>query len=191
MQNEAVAATLDAAKVFQQLNIPYFVGGSLATAIHGVARATMDVDLIADLALEQLDPLVTGLSPTFYVDDEMIREAILRQSSFNLIHRETFFKVDVFVRSNRPFDQAQFARRKAYPLAPDASETAYFASPEDNILAKLDWYRLGGEVSDRQWRDILNVIEIQGERLDQAYLREWATRLNLTVLLERALQEAK
>lgn len=84
----------------------------------------------------------------------MIQEAVLRQSSFNLIHRETFFKVDVFVRSTEPFDQAQFSRRKAYPLSPDAQETAYFATPEDNILAKLHWYRLGGEVSDRQWNDV-------------------------------------
>lgn len=119
MLNDALTATLDAVKIFQAFNIPYFIGGSLATAIHGVARATMDVDMIAELSLEQAPALSEALSFTFYMDDEMIQEAVLRQSSFNLIHRETFFKVDVFVRSNKPFDQAQFSRRRAYPLALD------------------------------------------------------------------------
>jgi len=190
MLNDALTATLDAVKIFQALDIPYFIGGSLATAVHGVARATMDVDMIAELSLEQVQALTEGLSFAFYVDDEMIQEAILHQSSFNLIHKETFFKVDVFARSNKPFDQAQFTRRRAYPLGPDSHETAYFATPEDNILAKLDWYRLGGEVSDRQWNDILNVIKIQGDRLDQAYLHQWATQLNLAKLLDRVLAQA-
>lgn len=190
MLNDALTATLDAVKIFQAFNIPYFIGGSLATALHGVARATMDVDVIADLAVVHVQALSEELSGAFYVDDEMIQEAVLRQSSFNLIHRETFFKVDVFVRSTEPFDQAQFSRRKAYPLSPDAQETAYFATPEDNILAKLHWYRLGGEVSDRQWNDILNVIKVQADRLDYAYLRQWATKLNVENVFERALAQS-
>jgi hypothetical protein len=175
--------------VFEALEIPYFIGGSLATAVHGVARATMDVDLIADMLLEHVEPFIHALGETFFADDEMIKTAILQRSSFNIIHKETMFKVDVFVGKKRPFDRSQFTRRATYSLATNPERTAYFASPEDNILTKLEWYQHGGGVSDRQWHDILSVIQIQGDRLDRPYLDHWAARLGVDALLERAFTE--
>lgn len=151
----------------------------------------MDVELVADMRIEQADTLAQMLGDDFYTDVEMISNAIIHQHSFNVIHQETMFKVDVFLRKPRPFDQAQFERRRKYVLAEDPERAAYFATPGDNMLAKLEWYRLGGEVSDRQWGDVLNVLKIQGERLDRAYLREWAAELSVVDLLEKAFQEAQ
>jgi hypothetical protein len=190
MLTEPIAVTMKVVDVLETLGIPYFIGGSMATAVHGVARATMDVDLVADLESRQIGPLIVSLGEDFFADEQMIRSAVKRGISFNLIHKATMFKVDIFPSKNRPFEQSQFKRRVAYTLADDLEETAYVASPEDNILAKLEWYRLGGEISDRQWQDILNVIKIQGDRLDQVYLEKWADKLEVGDLLQRALDES-
>ena len=150
----------------------------------------MDVDLIAGLRLEHVESLVQMLGEAFYMDAGAIREAIRHRRSFNVIHLETMFKVDVFVRKQRPFDQAQFERRLLQTLTTDPERVVYVASAEDTILTKLEWYRMGGEISDRQWNDVLNVIKIQGEQLDRDYLRRWAAQLGIADLLERALGQA-
>ena len=191
MLSEPVAVTLSVIEALEALDVPYLIGGSLASAIHGVARATVDTDLVADLRPEHAAPLAQALSDAFYVDVESIQDAIRRRSSFNVIHLETMFKVDVFARKRRPFDRAQFERRAAQVVATDPERTAYVASPEDTVLTKLEWYRMGGEVSDRQWRDVLGVLKVQGERLDPAYLRWWATALEVADLLEKALIAAE
>jgi len=191
MLPEPIAVTLQVIEALEALGVPYLIGGSLASAIYGVARATVDTDLVADLRLEHAEPLARALSDAFYVDVESIRDAIRRRSSFNVIHLETMFKVDIFIPKQRPFDQAQFQRRVAQVVTTDPERTAYVASPEDIVLAKLEWYRMGGEVSDRQWRDVLGVLRVQGERLDLAYLRHWAAALGISDLLERALSVAK
>jgi hypothetical protein len=150
----------------------------------------MDADIIADLHPEHIDGFVAALSTSFYVDDEMIRDAVDRHSSFNIIHAESFFKVDIFIPKAREFDRQELARRVASAITADAQTTAYVISPEDSVLAKLDWYRMGGELSDRQWRDILDVMKMQAGRLDLAYMRRLAESLKVLDLLERAIREA-
>lgn len=190
MLSEPIAVTFTVIEALEALGVPYLIGGSLASAVHGTVRATMDVDLVADLQMQHAEPLAKALQNEFYVDVETVRDAILRRDSFNAIHLETMFKVDIFVLKSRAFDQEQFKRRTEQILAADPERTAFVATAEDTILAKLEWYAKGGEVSDRQWQDVLGIIEVQGDALDLAYLEEWAAELGLAELLERALEEA-
>jgi hypothetical protein len=190
MQNEPVEVTLKVTGVFERLGVPYLIGGSLASTLHGMVRTTQDSDIVAEMRLEHLQPFVAALQAEFYMDDELIAEAIRRNTGFNLIHRETFFKVDVFIPRPRPFLQAQLARAQRQTFAFETEISAKFASPEDTILSKLEWYRLGGEVSERQWRDILGVLKTRAGELDLAYLQTWAGELNIGDLLERALGDA-
>ncbi len=190
MQGEATRITLFVTQTLESLDIPYAVGGSLASSLHGVMRSTLDVDIVADMRIEHIQPLVAALSKEFYADDEMMKDAIEHQSSFNLIHYETAFKVDIFIRKSRAFDQMQLERRRTSIITTDPEQSVYVTSPEDIILSKLEWYRMGGEVSDRQWRDILGVLKTRSEQLDLVYLRKWAKELKVEDLLERALKEA-
>lgn len=187
MLPEPIAVTLQVADALESLGVPYFIGGSLASAIHGISRATMDVDIVADLQTEHVEPLLQLLTDAFFVDDESLRQAVREHGSCNIIHRETMFKVDIFIRKTRSFDQSQLDRRERQSLATEPERFAYVASAEDLILAKLEWYRLGGEVSERQWRDVQNILKVQGDRLDAAYLRKWASQLEVLDLLERIL----
>jgi len=189
VQGETSQITLLVTQTLEQLDIRYAVGGSLASSLHGVMRSTLDVDIVADMRLEHIQPLVAALSKDFYADDEMMRSAIEHQSSFNLIHYETAFKVDIFIRKSRAFDQMQLERRRSSVIATDPEQSVYITSPEDTILAKLEWFRMGGEVSDRQWRDILGVLKTREGALDMDYLRKWAGELKVTDLFERALKE--
>lgn len=191
MLPESINVLLLVVEVLERLHIPYLVGGSMASALYGVARSTLDADMVADIREEQVGALVTALGKAFYADDEMIRGAIQRRSSFNLIHLQTMFKVDVFIRKERPFDRAQFKRRIEQILVADPEQKAFMCSAEDIVLAKLEWYRLGNEISDRQWRDILGVLKVQAGTLDIDYLRKWAAELNVADLLERALKESE
>jgi hypothetical protein len=190
MQGDSTHATLLVTKTLERLGIPYAVGGSLASSVHGVMRSTLDVDIVADMRLEHIQPLVAALSKDFYADDEMMRDAIEHQSGFNLIHYETAFKVDIFIRKSRAFDQMQLERRRMSVITTDPEQSVYVTSPEDIILSKLEWYRMGGEVSERQWRDILGVLKTRAGALDIDYLRKWGIELKVSDLLERALAES-
>jgi hypothetical protein len=191
MQNEPIEVTLKVTHLLEKLGVPYLIGGSLASTLYGMVRTTQDSDIVAEMRLEHLQPFVAALQDEFYVDDEMIAESIQRHSSFNIIHRETMFKVDVFVPRPRPFLQSQLARAQKQTFTFETEVSANFASPEDIILAKLEWYRMGGEVSERQWRDILGVLKTRADALDLDYVHKWANELKVNDLLERALKETK
>ncbi len=190
MLPEPLAVTLQVVEVLESLGIPYWIGGSLASALHGVARSTLDTDLVADLKPEQVEKFVSKLEPAFFIDIEMILDAILHQGSFNIIHRDSMFKVDVFILKARLFEQAQLQRRTVQTVSMDPERVVYVCTPEDIILAKLEWYQLGGEVSERQWRDIIGVLKVQSGRLEIEYLRQWAVFLGVSQLLERAFAES-
>jgi hypothetical protein len=177
---------------FESQGIRYLVGGSVASSVHGMPRATLDVDLVADLEERHAAILEARLRDNYYVDAEMIRDAVRTRTSFNVIHLHTMLKIDVFLLKDRAFDRESFGRGRPDTLEPQAPDARVFtvSTPEDVMLHKLEWYRLGNEVSERQWLDVLGVIKVQGQMLDSAYLRRWAAVLGIEDLLERALREA-
>jgi hypothetical protein len=191
MTPEPLAVTLQVIDALEQVGATYVIGGSLASTIHGVVRTTLDTDIVADLRLERVQEFADLLVGAFYLDIGAIRQAIRQRGSFNLIHLDTMFKVDVFIAKDRPFDQQQLHRRQAWIADPGSGRTVYVATAEDTVLAKLAWYRLGHEASDRQWRDILGVLVVQGNRLDLSYMRRCAAPLGVSDLLERALSATR
>jgi hypothetical protein len=187
--SDVLAAITPVVEALERLGVTYHIGGSVASSVYGIMRATIDADIIADLRLEQARPLMKQLQAIYYIDEDMIRDAIRRRTEFNVIHFDTMLKVDIFLPKSRLFDQEQ-RRRIQLELLAEGTRPFYMASPEDTILNKLEWYRMGGEVSDRQWNDILGVLKVQGTNLDMTYLRRWASSLGVADLLERALVDA-
>jgi hypothetical protein len=178
-------------RALDALGIPYQIVGSVASSAYGIARATLDVDLTADFIGSQVSPLCERLRNEFYLDEDRVRDAAERRSSFNAIHLESMVKVDVFVLKFNAYDQAAFARRRVEDFGENlAARTLCIASPEDVILTKLDWYHQGGRVSERQWNDVLGVLKVQHASLDMDYMNKWAETLGLSDLLTQALCDA-
>jgi hypothetical protein len=177
--------------VLDRMEIPYYVGGSVASSAHGIPRTTMDVDLVADLQLAQVDEFASMLQAEFYADGPMIRDALARRRSFNVIHFASAYKFDVFPLGTDRYSRSEFDRRRAIEirsLGPEPVECSV-ATAEDIILRKLTWYRTGGETSERQWNDLRGVLKVSGKTLDYDYLRHWAEYLKIDDLLERLLAE--
>ena len=191
MAGEQLRVLFKVLEVLERLNIDYVIGGSFASSAHGFARATMDVDMLVSLNREQADLLVSQIGTEFYADEQAILRAINAKRHFNIIHIDTSFKIDMFVAKPDGFDKKQLERRQMRVINDEPAIKAYVATAEDTILAKLKWYRLGNEVSDRQWKDVLGVIRIQGDRLDSGYLKQWASSLGVSDLLDKALAQAE
>jgi hypothetical protein len=180
------------ASLLQSLGIPYVIGGSFASSIYGIPRATQDVDVVADVRAEQADSLARALAGDFHVDRDAIHGAIRDRSSFNVLHEATMFKADIFLSPDDAWSRERMARGRAEQLeTADGPVTVRFSSPEDTLLHKLHWYRLGNEVSDRQWADAVGLLKIQRDYLDDAYLDRWAPELGVTDLLQRARRSAR
>ena len=179
------------ARLLEQQRIPYVLVGSLASSIHGMYRSTADIDIVADIHSEQVIPLLTALQESFYVDEHAVREAIDQRHSFNAIHFDSVFKVDIFIPKSDEFSRKQIERRQLRKLTPESDQTVYVATAEDTMLAKLRWYDSGGRVSNTQWTDVVGIIGGSSSVLDLDYLRDWAERLGLTELLNQAFEEAR
>ena len=177
--------------VFERMEIPYYLGGSVAAIIYGLPRMTLDADLSASLNESHVPQLVAAWESDFYVSGPMIREAIQRQSCFNLIHLKTVYKVDIFCSHAKAFQQSALSRRRRDSLVSGDDELFLdVATPEDLILHKLVWYRKGNESSERQWIDILTILKLQSDLIDADYIAEWAATLKVLDLWQRICKEA-
>lgn len=188
--DEILDITLLVAGTFERLGIPYLVGGSLASSLHGIPRATLDADVVAGIEPTHVAHLVGAFGEAFYLDEGAIREAVKQRASFNLIHLETLFKVDVFVAKDDPASLEQMRRRQTFVIRRAPRRELVVASPEDVVAHKLYWFKLGDEVAERQWADAVGVPKVAGESLDLAYLWRIAELRGVEGLLRRALEEA-
>ena len=192
MKKPDILAALDPIiQAFEKTGVPYYIGGSIDSSAFGIARATLAVDLVADLTAHTVPTLMRMLKKGYYIDEEMILNAIDKHASFNIIHLETMIKVDIFVPEDAPYQRAVFDRRRKDTLDEVEKANEYnLASAEDVILNKLIWFDKGGRISKRQWRDVLGVLKVQSDALDKEYLLRWATELGVAELLKKALINA-
>lgn len=189
---DPIAVAVFMTELLDRIGIQYVIGGSFASSVHGEPRSTNDVDIVTDLREDQAASLIAGLRDEYYVDADAVREASEVGGSFNIIHTGTAVKIDMFVAGEDALDRARLERRQVLriPVAPGKEVAVYVDTPEDTIIRKLEWFRRGGESSERQWRDVVGVLRTQAGLLDDAYLRAWAERLAVLDLLERAVREA-
>ena len=180
-------------ELFDRLEIPYMIGGSDASSVHGLVRTTGDLDIVAKIAVEDIPSIVTELHEDFYVDEQQMRAALEHSRWFNVIHLRSSYKFDIFPLTTDLYQQIQFGRRRYEKSSIFTGEPLELAvsSPEDVILSKLRWFRQGGEVSEQQWNDVLGVIAVQRQNLDVRYLPDWAEYLGISKLLEQALDEGQ
>ena len=158
--------------------------------MHGMYRSTADIDILADIKADQVRPLLDAFQ-AFYVDEHAMRDAIAQRRSFNVIHFDSVFKVDIFIPQSDDFSRAQLERRQLRKISPNREDTVFVATAEDTILAKLRWYKAGQKTSTTQWNDVAGILAVSRDTLDVAYLQDWAQRLEVTDLLEQALAEVE
>src|SRR5947209_4790749 len=169
----------------EDFQVGYLIGGSVASSVYGRFRATNDVDILAALDANQVRSLIQRLTTEFVAFEDEILSAILAGRSFNLIHRRTVNKFDIFP-ARTAFEREQLQRARRLPVSFfEATLNVAVASPEDIVLAKLLWFRMGGETSERQLSDVRGVIEIQTGKLDLEYMKRWARELGIQDLLAR------
>jgi hypothetical protein len=185
--NEAQIIFLVAQRL-EELKIPYYIGGGIASINYGEPRLTNDADIIIRILPVQIPRMVQAFENDFVISGEAAQDALNRRYAFNIIHIETAFKIDFYpINDEEEMEIAAFSRR----LPQDIGEgKIWMASAEDVILAKLQWFRKGGEVSEKQWRDVHGVLKVQGEKLDFVYLEQMAGRFGLADLLIRAREDA-
>lgn len=190
MENSSFPTELDALAAFlailDDLKIVYALGGSMASSVYGKVRFTEDADITVEPFPSAVDDLVKYLTPDFYISRQAVTQALAQHSSFNVVHIATAFKIDVFIRKENPFQKQLLLRRRQVTL-PGLSRAVWAVSPEDILLLKLDWYKQAGCVSEKQWNDILGLLEMQKDRLDLTELRRWASELGVSDLLEKAM----
>lgn len=185
--DDLIAAIEPVVAALRRLGVRHYVGGSVASTFHGAIRSTMDVDLVCALVEQQAAALIEACGPDFYGNPAVARVAVRERKCFNLIHLPTSYKIDVFVDRGRQFDRAAFERARPESFGPPASEPIPVATVEDSILAKLEWYRMTDETSERQWDDVSRLVRLHATKLDVDYLQAMADSIHVRDLLDRVL----
>lgn len=177
------------AEILDDLGVLYALGGSMASSLLGEPRSTVDVDMAIRLDGISGEALLERVGAAFYVPVESARQAMVRHSSFNIVDTASALKVDLFVVGDGLLDRMQIERRVLVPI-PGAPNGIWVTSAEDQVLRKLDWFRQGGSMSDRQWRDVVGILRIHRGSMDLDYLRASAREVGLTDQVIEALQQA-
>ncbi len=185
--DDLVAALAPVVTALRSLGVKHYVGGSVASTVHGAIRSTMDVDLVCALSESQAEALIAACGRDFYASPAAARDAVRERKCFNLIHLPTSYKIDVFVNRGRPFDESAFERARPESFGPSAAAPIPVATVEDSILAKLEWFQLTDETSERQWDDVSRLVQLHGVNLDIDYMRTMAESIRVRDLLERLL----
>jgi hypothetical protein len=186
---DALDVALLVAYALDAIGVEYFGGGSVASSFQGEPRATNDIDFVISLSPGKIRPFAAKLGADFEVDEEMLRDAIATGSCANIFYLPLVTKIDLFSLGSTQFDEAEFARRRKVRVK-ETGEELFIKSPEDTVLRKLLWYRRGGETSQKQWRDVVEVLRVSGPGMSEPYMNSWAQRLGLSALLARAKDEA-
>lgn len=166
---------------FEKLKIRYLITGSIASMAYGEPRFTNDIDIVADVKQSHLDEFKSCFPENeFYLEVDSIKKALDSRQQFNIIHPSSGLKVDVIVSKMDEFDTTRFSRTKKLKIS--ESKSANFASPEDVILKKMEYYQKGG--SDKHLRDITSMLKISGQDIDLAYISGWAVKFDLLSIWE-------
>lgn len=184
---DVIAVAVDVTARLERIGVSYVIGGSLASSVHGEPRATVDIDIVADLSALVAPRLVEALLPAYYLDADVVRDAAKTGGSFNAIHTAAGIKVDFFVAGSDAFDLERLQSRIEVSMSDDPPHALWMDTAEHTLLRKLEWYRRGGEVSERQWRDVISIVAMQGDSLDQTELARWAPRLGVSDLLAKVM----
>jgi len=190
MASGPLALLQQVVEVLDRLGLAYALGGSMASSFVGEPRTTVDVDIAVAVDQAAAEEVLSALGADLYVPMEAARLAIRERSSFNLIDPASAIKVDVFVLGDELLDRMQLQRRVRLRL-PGVGPEIWVSSAEDQVLRKLDWFRQGGGISDRQWRDILGILRVQGSNLDAGYLEQTAVVVGLDHLLQLAQHQVR
>lgn len=184
--HDPIEVAVDTGARLDALGVAWVIGGSIASSVHGEPRSTQDADMVVALQASHVAPFAKALGGDYYIDVDAMRLAVTTGESFNAVHFDSAIKVDFFVAGDDPFESERLQNRQRIDTP---CGVLYVDTAENTLLRKLEWYRRGGEISERQWRDVQAIARIQGDRLDLEHLRLWATQLGVTDLLERVMRE--
>ena len=174
--------------ILEPAGIPYYITGGVAALAYGDPRTTRDLDLVIAIELSTIQTLVTALEAAGFYCPPLAVEAVQagRETMLSVTHSELLLNADLMINGNSEFDRSKLSRRQLISISFDENEMFWLISPEDLILAKLQWG--SRSQSEKQWRDILGVMKVQGKNLNRSYLLQWAMAIGLETRLNDALQ---
>lgn len=173
---------IEVSKFLNSQKIPYMITGAWSSIYYGRPRASHDIDFVVELSVDDLDKIVetfSKLPEDFAVQLETIEGAINHKSLFQAIHLPTVLKIDFWILTDKPFDQARFKRRKRVKIF---NQFMDMATPEDTIIQKFRWFKIGK--IEKHLVDAAFVYIIQNKNLDKKYLHKWIQELKLSKYFE-------
>jgi hypothetical protein len=192
---DLLAVILLVGRTLEDLHVPYYLGGSIASSLHGMQQLAQDIDLIVDLDEQALPPLLAALGQHYLFNEDESRKAVRAGTSFPLIHLDSLMKIDVVLPKHEAFDT--FMRQLVRCHAVDERyPPIQVASATEMLLFKVQRYqrdeqaRTDGMQDDAEWNDILGMLKVQGPDLNLPLLEEWAGSLGITDTWQRALVDA-